>query len=480
MITDGLFLRRLQADPSREGVRCLLFDEFQNAGQMPILAFALLESATLRPDLAVVVMSATLDLSDLRSAFPRPPCWRATARLRWTRSISRRDRMNRCPSRCCRPSRPRPQPAQPSGSPGVPAWTPGDSALPCPSAPVRHCRTGRSRCSMARCPSATSQGPCSMRPRPAGGVILSSAIAESSVTVEGVGLVIDSGLSRQLRYDPNTGMEGLETGPSSVASADQRRGRAGRQGPGTCVRLWSPAEQQRRPAFSPPELQLADPMPLVMELAQWGAGLGDALPWLDPPSPAALREGQRTLQAMDVVTAEGGLSTTGRRLSRLSVHPRLGLLMLEAQRRGCPGLGCDLAALLSDRDPLAGRNAGADLGRRLEALDRRRECRQQQQLSRQLRQQLTALNNGDNAGSNSLDARWHRRRPAALRIPGMAGGATGGATRALSVAAGARGDSETRGSAVGQTALAVARLDLGGRDCRIQLALPCPAPASKR
>ena len=118
---------------------------------------------------------------------------------------------------------------------------------------------------------------CSARPRPAGSVILSSAIAESSVTVEGVGLVIDSGLSRQLRYDPNTGMEGLETVPSSVASADQRRGRAGRQGPGTCVRLWPPAEQQRRPAFSPPELQLADPMPLVMELAQWGAGLGDAL-----------------------------------------------------------------------------------------------------------------------------------------------------------------------------------------------------------
>ncbi|MFS6828560.1 hypothetical protein [Cyanobium sp. ATX-6F1] len=96
-------------------------------------------------------------------------------------------------------------------------------------------------------------------------------------------LVIDSGLSRRSRFSPRTGMDGLVTLPSSAASAEQRAGRAGRLGPGRCIRLWSPAEQQRRPAFDPPELLECDPAPLVLQLAQWGAGLGSELPWLEPP-----------------------------------------------------------------------------------------------------------------------------------------------------------------------------------------------------
>ena len=485
VITDGLFLRRLQADPSLEGVRCLLFDEFHERRRDADLAFALLEEARplLAPDLAVVVMSATLDLSDLRERLPQATVLESDGRAFPVDTIHQPPRPDESlPQQVLRaieahalnlPSRQ-----------GALVFLPGLQeirrchALLSASASLQDWSIQMLHGQMPLSDQSRALQRCG--PDQAGSVILSSAIAESSVTVEGVGLVIDSGLSRQLRYDPNTGMEGLETVPSSVASADQRRGRAGRQGPGTCVRLWSPAEQQRRPAFSPPELQLADPMPLVMELAQWGAGLGDALPWLDPPSPAALQEGQRTLQAMDVVTAEGGLSATGRQLSRLSVHPRLGLLMLEAQRRGCPELGCDLAALLSDRDPLAGRDAGADLGRRLEALDQRRECRQQQQLSRQLRQQLAALNNGDNAGSDSLDARDGIAADLLLcAFPEWLAVQREGQPGRYQLRQGRGAILRPEDPLWGQTALAVARLDLGGRDCRIQLALPLSSASLK-
>ena len=146
-------------------------------------------------------------------------------------------------------------------------------------------------------------------------------------------LVIDSGLSRQLRYDPNTRMEGLEPVVSSLASAEQRRGRAGRQCPGRCVRLWSPAEQQRRPPFHPAELLLADPQPVLMELAQWGAGLGEELPWLDPPPAAAMQEGQHGLQQLGLLEHDGRISERGRLICGLGVcllytspSPRDGLL----------------------------------------------------------------------------------------------------------------------------------------------------------
>ena len=185
----------------------------------------------------------------------------------------------------------------------------------------------------------------------AGRIVLSTAIAESSLTIDGVRLVIDSGLSRHTQYSPGTGMEGLVTVPSSQASADQRRGRAGRQGPGQCVRLWSPAEQQRRPAQDPPELLRCDPQPLVLDLAVWGAGLGQELAWLDPLPLASLQEGQQALKDLGALNSHRNPSRMGKQLAQLGTHPRLALILAGA-RMGCSGLGADLAALLSERDPL--------------------------------------------------------------------------------------------------------------------------------
>ena len=183
-----------------------------------------------------------------------------------------------------------------------------------------------------------------------GRIVLATSIAESSLTLDGIRLVIDTGLSRHTRFDPGTGMEGLVTVPASLASAEQRCGRAGRQAPGRCVRLWSAAEHQRRPLQDRPELRRADPQPTVLDLAQWGAGLGEDLPWLEAPPRALLEEGQQQLKQLGLLNSAGQITTDGRRVAGFGMHPRLGRMLLQAKRWGVEPLACDLAALLSERD----------------------------------------------------------------------------------------------------------------------------------
>ena len=472
VITDGLFLRRLQADPALNGVAVVLFDEFHERRRDADLAFALLQEARplLQPELALMLMSATLDLSDLRNRLPEAAVLESGGRahpVETHHQLPRRDEA--LPRQVLRAIETHAIDLPPRS--GVLVFLPG-------LAEIIRCRelleTARSLRRWTIVP-LHGQLPLEEQNRALqrcssdhdGTVILASAIAESSVTIDGVRLVIDSGLSRQLRYDPGQGMEGLETVPSSLASADQRRGRAGRQGPGSCIRLWSPAEQQRRPAFSPPELQLADPQPVVLELATWGAGLGEELPWLEPPPPASLREGQQQLIALGALTNDGRLSPTGRLLGQLGTHPRLGVLMLESQRQGCPGLGCDLAALLSERDPLRLRDNGCDLHARLEALKRERRLAPLRQLSQQLRGELAGLKLDPPSGQQDHDAAqliltafpgW-----LALQRPGQPG--------RYRLRQGRGADLVPHDPLTGSEALAVARVDLGGRETRIQLAV---------
>ena len=470
VVTDGLFLRRLQADPSLEGVSCVLFDEFHERRKDADLALALLREAipVLRPDLALVLMSATLDLSDLRDRLPQAVVLESAGRCYPVETHHQRARENESLPRQVLRALENHALTLPQGS-GALVFLPGLRE-------IERCRALLSEANaLQRWRIAILHGQLPLESQSAalrrcgpehdGTVILASGIAESSITIDGVRVVIDSGLSRQLRYDPNTGMEGLETVPSSLASAEQRRGRAGRQSPGQCVRLWSLAEQQRRPNFSPPELLLADPQPILMELAQWGAGLGKDLPWLDAPPQAAMQEGLSDLQALGLLQPNGQLSSRGRQLSTLGVHPRLGLLMLEARGRGCSQLGCDLAALLSERDPLAGRDAGCDLEARLSVIGQHRSLRER---SRQLHQQL------DRLGPATPE---HNRRPNAAELvlrafpqwlaqerPGQAGRYLLRQGRGAVLSP----QDPLRGSA----ALAVARVDTGGRDTLIQLAIP--------
>ena len=477
VLTDGLFLRQLQADPALEGVGCVIFDEFHERRCEADLALALLREARelLMPELRLLVMSATLNLQPLVEQLPeaalltsegrshpvsishQPPRERESLQAQVVRALEAHWLDRREPNET------------------VLVFLPGQREL-------RLCQEAIASTGWAHdvelcllhgnLPLAEQSQAIRRATGSAGKVVLATAIAESSLTIEGVSLVIDSGLSRRSRFDPVSGMESLVTVPASLASAEQRAGRAGRLGPGRALRLWSPAEQQRRPAFDPPAVMEADPAPLVLQLAEWGAGLGETLPWLEPPPQAHLLEGQGLLHQLGALDANGTLNAHGRQLASLGVHPRLAQLLLRARELGAEALGCSLAALLSERDPLSQQEAGCDLMQRLDWLRRpgRDPRRQQlQQLEQQLRRQLPPSTVQSHPGepetvlAAELLAHAYPERVALERTPGSGRYLTRSGRGAVL---------HPSDPLVGAPALAIAAADGGSSDARIQLALP--------
>ncbi|MEC9029907.1 MAG: helicase-related protein, partial [Cyanobacteriota bacterium] len=317
VITDGLFLRRLQSDPSLNGIDCVIFDEFHERRRDSDLALALLLEARplLHPELRLLLMSATLNLGELQDRLPEATLLQSEGKAFPVATHHQTPRPDEpLPHQVMRAITAHALPLseasdRTSSRPTVLVFLPGQREIK------------RTQELLAAQESLThwnlaylhGQQPLHVQARALlgaespwiGKIVLASSIAESSLTLEGVRLVIDSGLSRQSRFDPNTGMEGLETVPSSLASANQRQGRAGRQGPGQCVRLWSLAEQLRKPEHAPPEILVADPMPVVLELAAWGAGLGETLPWIDPPPQSTLQKGRQQLINLNALNHDG-------------------------------------------------------------------------------------------------------------------------------------------------------------------------------
>ncbi|MFD1379326.1 ATP-dependent helicase HrpB [Fodinicurvata halophila] len=202
-------------------------------------------------------------------------------------------------------------------------------------------------------------------------VVLATSIAESSLTIEGVSTVIDSGLGRRPVFDPARGMSRLETRRISRASADQRRGRAGRLGPGTCYRLWAEEQDRALIAFDPPEIQTADLTSLVLELAAWGCRTWHELNWIDPPPSAAFAQAQDLLVQLGALQPDGSITRHGRSMVEVGVAPRYAHMILKAREFEASRTACDLAALLDERDILRRRGQGApvsDLRQRLELL----------------------------------------------------------------------------------------------------------------
>ena len=201
-------------------------------------------------------------------------------------------------------------------------------------------------------------------------VVLATNIAETSLTIPGIRIVIDAGLVRRSRFDPVTGMSRLETQRVSRASADQRRGRAGRTAPGVCYRLWSEGSERSLASFTAPEIADADLTALALDLANWGTADAAELRWLDAPPVAMLAGARELLQRLGGLDAAGRITPHGRELARLPAHPRVAKMLLEASERNALALGADLAALLGDRDLMrgAGGRADADIDTRLDLL----------------------------------------------------------------------------------------------------------------
>ncbi len=201
-----------------------------------------------------------------------------------------------------------------------------------------------------------SQQQAALAPAPVGirKVILATSVAETSLTIDGVRVVIDSGLARSARFDPRRGMSGLVTTPVSQAAADQRRGRAGRQQPGVCYRLWTEPQHHQLPRFAQPEILVTDLAPLALELARWGTPDAATLRFLDPPPSAHLSQARELLTRLGALDGKGALTSHGRSMAELPVHPRFAHMLLRGKELDIGSLACDVAGLLEERDLLRG------------------------------------------------------------------------------------------------------------------------------
>jgi ATP-dependent helicase HrpB len=376
VVTEGVLTRMLQEDPALEGVAALIFDEFHERSLQADLglALALDARANLAPELRIVVMSATLDGAAV-AALVQAPVISAPGRMF---AVNTRYAGAGLPPLERMPGQAPPEQALAQLTRRALREEPGDVLVFLPGA--REIRRLQSELKdlvsprLALLPlfgelSAAEQDQA-LAPAGEGArkVVLATNIAETSLTIPGVRIVIDSGLVRRARFDPRTGMGRLETERISRASAEQRGGRAGRTAPGVCYRWWSEGAHATLAAYSAPEIHDADLAPLALELASWGDP--DALRWLDAPPAATLASARALLTQLGGLDAAGRITAHGRDMSRLGVHPRLAHMLLRARPLGAAALAAELAALLSERDLLRG-GAGredADVRTRLELL----------------------------------------------------------------------------------------------------------------
>lgn len=476
VLTSGLFLRRLQADPALEGVACVVFDEFHERGADSDLALALVRQARelVSPELRLVVMSATLDLAPLAAQLPDALVLQSEGRSYPVAVDHLRPREGERLDQLVLRALEQHWLDQRVDHETVLVFLPGQREIQACLRAIGATNWGAAIDCVAlhgNLPLAAQSQAIAPAPTPEGKVVLATSIAESSLTLAGVRLVIDSGLSRRSRFDPQSGMDGLVTVAASLASAEQRAGRAGRLGPGRCLRLWSQAEQQRRPSFDPPELLEIDPLPLALQLASWGDPMGDGLDWLDPPPAAPLLEARDLLLPLGAIDTKGTLLPHGQHLAHLGLHPRLAHMLLKGQAMQSLDLACELAALLSERDPLKRDDAGSDLMPRLDWLRRQSGKAPLRQLQEQWRRQVSSLHPEPTAAKPEPEAVMAARL-LSLAYPERVALARAGSSHRFLMRSGRGALLHPSDPLVGCEALAIATADGQGSDARIGLALP--------
>ena len=375
VVTEGILTRMIQSDAELPGVGCVIFDEFHERALQADFGLALVLEirAALRPDLRLLVMSATLDAGPVAELMGGAPVITAEGRAwpvetlwldrPWSSGAGRVPRLEDAAADLVLR-------ALGGTEGGVLVFLPGQGEI------------GRVAARLGgRLPEGMVVQPlhgglpfakqrAALAPMPgARKLVLATAIAETSLTIPDVRVVVDAGRARRARFDPGSGMTRLVTERVTRAEAEQRRGRAGRVAAGWCYRLWTRGEEGSLGAFAPPEIAAADLTGLALELACWGAA-AETMPFLTPPPAPALAEAKALLTGLGALDAGGGVTAHGRALARMPLHPRLGHMLVEAARAGSGGLAADLAALLQARDPLrgAGGRPPVDLGLRLAAL----------------------------------------------------------------------------------------------------------------
>jgi ATP-dependent helicase HrpB len=367
VVTEGILTRMLQENAELPGIAIVIFDEFHERSLNADLGLALcLESQqNLREDLRLLVMSATLDLQPLAHLLDGAPIITASGRSFdvVTHYIPRRTEIH-LELQAAQTVRN----ALRDHDGDVLCFLPGAAEI---SRVQRNLEAAGLDAGVHILPLygelAGAAQDAALAPAPPGQrkVILATSIAETSLTIEGIRVVVDSGLRRYAEFDAATGMSHLVTAKVSQAAADQRRGRAGRISAGFCYRLWSEGTQASLSAQTAPEIAHADLAPLALELSCWGAADAASLRWLDPPPVAPLAQARDLLRQLDAIDAAGRVTPHGRTLSRVGAHPRLAHMLVKARTLGAPRLGADLAAILSERDILRAAFGARDVDLRL-------------------------------------------------------------------------------------------------------------------
>ncbi len=364
VVTEGILTRMIQSDPSLEGIDALIFDEFHERSLNADLGLALaIEArAALREDLLIVVMSATLDAAPVADLLHAPIITSAgrahPVETFWLeRPRKRGERLQTSMAALLRR-------ALDETDGGILAFLPGEGEIRrthallqgnLPENVTIQPLFGAMKLEAQR----AALSPARKGQRK---LVLATSIAETSLTIPDIRVVVDSGLARRARFDPGSGMSALVTERLSRAEAEQRRGRAGRVAPGWCFRLWTKGEEGAMALHPPPEIATADLASLALEMALWGARKPEQLPLLTQPSAGALAAAQALLRDLEALDGDGAITAHGRRLAGMPLHPRLAHML----SRGGPDAPL-LAALLSERDPIGG--GSSDLEVRRKALE---------------------------------------------------------------------------------------------------------------
>jgi ATP-dependent helicase HrpB len=486
VVTEGILTRMLQTDAALENISLVIFDEFHERSLQADLGLALCldVQSSLRDDLKLLVMSATLDgatvarlldnapvVTSAGQSFPVSTHYRhaSTAhRKLWNDQDIARDVATAIVR------------ALDATTGDLLVFLPGQGEI----------RRTLNYLHEAQLPAQIQLLPLygelpaadqdrAIQPARAGirKIVLATNIAETSLTIDGIRVVIDSGLERRLRFDPVTGMNRLELLRISRASADQRRGRAGRTQDGVCYRLWSESEHESLSAHSVAEILESDLLPLALELATWGCHQADALRWLDAPPSAHFSQARDLLTLLGALDEHGRITAHGRSMAQLGTHPRLAHMLLKARELNLAALAIEIAALLSERDLLRSRSRhrDVDLRSRIEALHganladhdtdnatRQRVQRSAEQLARQLQVAAPRSNGGQLHEVGRLLAFAYPDRIAQKRSDSGGYRLSNG-----------RGATLTDAQSLGQAAyLVIAQLDDAEREARIQLAAP--------
>ncbi|WP_266204971.1 ATP-dependent helicase HrpB [Pontibacter kalidii] len=361
VVTEGILTRLIQEDPALEGIATIIFDEYHERNlQADVgLALALDAQAVLRPDLRILVMSATLDATGIGNwleapvissegrMFPVETHYLSPAEVAAAGNYPSQRLTNLVPAAIRKALAEEPEGDILTFLPGMGEIRKVAQQLEGKLAAGVELHLLHGDLPLSRQVAAIQPSPQKRRK-----VVLATSIAETSLTIEGVRIVIDGGYARVPKFVPRTGLTTLDTVPVSKAGADQRRGRAGRLGPGVCYRLWSTADQLQLPERQNPEIFDADLSGLMLELALWGVKDAAELNWLDTPPAAALSLAKDLLLRLQAIDNNGNPTPHGKALAALGMHPRLGHLVVRGHELGYGATACALAAILSERDLL--------------------------------------------------------------------------------------------------------------------------------